>query len=109
MQRYLARLEQKLRVMGLEGTLHVMLSGGGITTIRTAGAFPIRLIESGPAAAPWRASFYSSLTGTDHLISFDMGGTTAKMCLIENGQPEQAHEFEAGRVSSASARARACR
>jgi N-methylhydantoinase A len=98
MQSYLERLEQQLRVRGLKGSLHVMLSGGGLTTIRAASEFPIRLIESGPAAGAMAAAFYSSLTGIKDLISFDMGGTTAKMCIIENGQPEHAHEFEAARV-----------
>ncbi len=98
MQRYLARLEQRLRDLGLRGQLYVMLSGGGISTLRAAEAFPVRLIESGPAAGAMAASYYGMLTGTDHLISFDMGGTTAKMCLIEHGRPEHAHEFEAGRV-----------
>lgn len=98
MQSYLERLEQQLRVRGLKGSLHVMLSGGGLTTIRAARDFPIRLIESGPAAGAMAAAFYSALTGVKNLISFDMGGTTAKMCIIENGQPEHAHEFEAARV-----------
>ncbi len=98
MRDYLARLEHRLREMGLTGTLYVMLSGGGITTIRAAQQFPIRLIESGPAAGAMGAAFYSRLIGEDHLISFDMGGTTAKMCLIDGGRPEHAHEFEAARV-----------
>jgi N-methylhydantoinase A len=98
MQRYLARLEQRLKALGLEGTLYVMLSGGGISTLRAAEAFPVRLIESGPAAGAMAASYYGSLTANDHLISFDMGGTTAKMCLVEDGRPEHAHEFEAARV-----------
>ncbi|MGE0749776.1 MAG: hydantoinase/oxoprolinase family protein [Variibacter sp.] len=98
MQGYLERLQTKLREMGLSGTLHVMLSGGGLTTIRAAQDFPVRLIESGPAAGAMAAAFYSRLTGVKDLISFDMGGTTAKMCLIENGRPEHAHEFEAARV-----------
>ena len=75
-----------------------MLSGGGITTLRAAGEFPVRLIESGPAAGAIAASYYSQLTKNDHLISFDMGGTTAKMCLIDHGEPQHAHEFEAARV-----------
>jgi N-methylhydantoinase A len=58
----------------------------------------VRIIESGPAAGAIAASFYSKLTQSDHLIAFDMGGTTAKMCLVEHGEPEHAHEFEAGRV-----------
>src|SRR4029077_12027537 len=76
MQSYLERLEEQLRARGLDGSLHVMLSGGGLTTIRAAREFPIRLIESGPAAGAMAASFYSTLTGIKNLISFDMGGTT---------------------------------
>jgi N-methylhydantoinase A len=98
MQRYLARLDARLKEMGLTGKLRVMLSGGGVTTIRAAQDFPIRLIESGPAAGAMAAAFYSQLMGIDHLISFDMGGTTAKMCLIDDGRPEHAHDFEAARV-----------
>jgi N-methylhydantoinase A len=98
MQSYLERLEQQLSTRGLSGSLHAMLSGGGLTTIRAAREFPVRLIESGPAAGAMAAAFYSRLTGIKDLISFDMGGTTAKMCLIENGEPEHAHEFEAARV-----------
>jgi N-methylhydantoinase A len=95
---YLAQVERKLADMGVAGTLYVMLSGGGITTVRSAQAFPIRLIESGPAAGAMAASYYSDLTGENNLISFDMGGTTAKMCLIDGGQPDRKHDFEAGRV-----------
>ena len=98
MQSYLERLEKQLRGRGLKGALHVMLSGGGLTTIRAASEFPIRLIESGPAAGAMAATFYSTLAALGDLISFDMGGTTAKMCLIEDGKPEHAHEFEAARV-----------
>ncbi len=98
MRDYLARLETRLREMGLNGTLYVMLSGGGITTIQSAQQFPIRLIESGPAAGAMGATFYSKLIGEDHVISFDMGGTTAKICLIDEGRPEHAHQFEAARV-----------
>ena len=84
--------------MGSKGALSVMLSGGGITTLRMARRFPVQLIESGPAAGATAACVYAKLTGEDHIISFDMGGTTAKMCLIENGVPEYANEFEAARV-----------
>ncbi|MGH6621260.1 MAG: hydantoinase/oxoprolinase N-terminal domain-containing protein, partial [Alphaproteobacteria bacterium] len=98
MLRYLERLDKNLRGMGLNGALYVMLSGGGITTVRSAQAYPIRLVESGPAAGAMAASFYSGLTGVDNLISFDMGGTTAKMCLIDGGRPDRKHDFEAGRV-----------
>lgn len=98
MQSYLQRLETELRAEGHSGALYVMLSGGGITTVQSAREFPIRLIESGPAAGAMAASYYSSLTDTENLISFDMGGTTAKMCLIDGGQPDRKHDFEAGRV-----------
>jgi len=98
MQRYLARLDDTLKAMGLRGHLYVMLSGGGITTVRAARQFPIRLIESGPAAGAMAAAYYGLLTETPSLISFDMGGTTAKMGLIDRGWPERVHEFEAGRV-----------
>jgi N-methylhydantoinase A len=98
MQSYLKRLEAELRVAGHTGALYVMLSGGGITTVQSAREFPIRLIESGPAAGAMAASYYSTLTGSENLISFDMGGTTAKMCLIDGGLPDRKHDFEAGRV-----------
>jgi len=98
MQRYLDRLERALRDNGFPGRLYVMLSGGGITTVREARNFPIRLIESGPAAGAMAASLLARLCGLNHVISFDMGGTTAKMCLLENGEPDRKFEFEAGRV-----------
>lgn len=98
MQNYLDRLDRNLRELGHSGTLYIMLSGGGITTVRSAQDFPIRLIESGPAAGAMAASYYSGLTGSENLISFDMGGTTAKMCLIDGGRPDRKHDFEAGRV-----------
>ncbi|HAA91097.1 MAG TPA: methylhydantoinase [Rhodospirillaceae bacterium] len=98
MQSYLERLAGKLSDAGHDGTLYVMLSGGGITTVRDAEAYPIRLIESGPAAGAMAASYYSTLTDTENLISYDMGGTTAKMCLIDGGRPDRKHDFEAGRV-----------
>ena len=98
MNKYLERLGDGLAAMGSKGALSVMLSGGGITTLRMARRFPVQLIESGPAAGATAACVYAKLTGEDHIISFDMGGTTAKMCLIENGVPEYANEFEAARV-----------
>jgi N-methylhydantoinase A len=98
MQRYLARLADQLHELGHRGNLSIMLSAGGLTTVGTASKFPVQLIESGPAAGAIAAALYAKLTGTDHLISFDMGGTTAKMCLIEHGAPEHSNEFEAGRV-----------
>ena len=98
MQRYLDRLEAELGKLGFLGHLYVMLSGGGITTVREAKEYPIRLIESGPAAGAMAASFLARLAGLDRVISFDMGGTTAKMCLVEDGAPDHKYNFEAGRV-----------
>jgi len=98
MQRYLGDLSQKLSDQGLKQPLYLMQSGGGIASVTRGQAAPIHLIESGPAAGATAGAFYGRLTGTDRVISFDMGGTTAKMCLIEEYEPEHAHEFEAGRV-----------
>ncbi len=98
MQGYLGRLDRRLKDLGLAGNLHVMLSGGGVTTVGAARDFPIRLIESGPAAGAMAAGFYARLMGLKRVISFDMGGTTAKMCLIDDFRPQYAHEFEAARV-----------
>jgi N-methylhydantoinase A len=97
-QRYLNTLEAELAKLGFLGHLYVMLSGGGIATVREAKEHPIRLIESGPAAGAMAASFLARLAGLDRIISFDMGGTTAKMCLVENGAPDHKYTFEAGRV-----------
>ena len=94
MQSYLERLAAQLREAGHDGTLYIMLSGGGITTVRDAQAYPIRLIESGPAAGAMAASYYSTISETENLISYDMGGTTAKMCLIDGGQKDRNHDFE---------------
>jgi N-methylhydantoinase A len=99
MQRYLDTLNGKLAAIGFRGNLYIMLSGGGITSLREARDFPIRMIESGPAAGAMAASFYSRLTGLDRVVSFDMGGTTAKMCLVEDAWPDRKHDFEAGRAS----------
>jgi N-methylhydantoinase A len=98
MQRYLDKLEADLGRLGFAGQLYIMLSGGGITSVREAKEYPIRLIESGPAAGAMAASFLARLSNLDRVVSFDMGGTTAKMCLVENGAPDHKYDFEAGRV-----------
>jgi N-methylhydantoinase A len=98
MQRYLDKLEADLAALGFRGQLHVMLSGGGIAAVRDAKEFPIRLIESGPAAGAMAASYIARLTGLDKVVSYDMGGTTAKMCLVEDAAPDRKFDFEAGRV-----------
>jgi N-methylhydantoinase A len=97
-ERYLERLARNLESDGYEHDLYLMLSSGGITTLDTAAKFPVRLTESGPAAGALAAVYYGKLTGNDDLVSFDMGGTTAKMCLIRNGQPTVTDTFEIARV-----------
>ena len=98
MDRYLRNLEAALAARGLGGPLHVMLSGGGIATVGFARRQPVHLIESGPAAGATAAMHHGRIVGAPDLISFDMGGTTAKMCLIEGGEAEHASTFEAARV-----------
>ena len=98
MRRYVTGLRGRLEAMGLRAPLNVMLSGGGIAALRVAREAPIHLIESGPAAGAIAGAHYAAMTDSPSVIAFDMGGTTAKMCLIENGEPEHATTFEAGRV-----------
>jgi N-methylhydantoinase A len=95
---YLDQLERDLDSIGFTGQLSIMLSGGGITTIEVAKAFPVRLLESGPAAGAIAAAFLATAADEPRVISFDMGGTTAKMCLVENGRAHVKYEFEAGRL-----------
>ncbi len=94
---YLDDLEDKLRRTGFAGRLLIMLSNGGIATAETARRFPIRIVESGPAAGALAAAEVGRRAGQPNLLSFDMGGTTAKACLIENGHPFISHEFEVDR------------
>lgn len=96
--RYLDRLQRELQASGFESRLYMMLSNGGITSVETAGRFPIRLVESGPAAGALAAVFYGGLVGERDLVSFDMGGTTAKLCLIRDLTPQKSTMFEIGRV-----------
>lgn len=94
---YLGRLEQMLRASGLKAPVYLMTSGGGLTTIDMARRFPIRLVESGPAGGAILAARVAEECGLDRVLSFDMGGTTAKICLIDDGQPQQSRSFEVAR------------
>ena len=98
MARYLKLLEAELRGIGMHAPIFMMLSGGGLTTIETACRFPIRLVESGPAGGAIFAADLAARAGLDRVLSFDMGGTTAKICLIDNAQPQTARSFEVARV-----------
>lgn len=95
---YLKRMERELRSRSITCPLHLMLSNGGLTSVENSVAAPINLIESGPAGGAIAASFFGANAGEKNLISFDMGGTTAKICLINDGKPTRSHEFEAGRI-----------
>ena len=96
--RYLAHLEESLHELGIDSSLLIMLSSGGICTIDTARRYPIRLVESGPAAGALAAAHLGGGIGVNDLLSFDMGGTTAKACLIDGGKPLTSSEFEVSRV-----------
>ncbi|HEX6207553.1 MAG TPA: hydantoinase/oxoprolinase family protein [Actinomycetota bacterium] len=98
--RYLERLRERLAAMGLRSPLHIMLStgGGGLAGVDTAKRFPVRLLESGPAAGALSAGFWGIRTGHRDVLGFDMGGTTAKAVLIEDGLPLVTREHEAARV-----------
>ena len=95
---YLRSLQRDLTSEGFLHQIYLMLSSGGISTLDTAARFPVRLIESGPAAGVLAAIFYGEQTGEPNLVSFDMGGTTAKMCVIKNGEPAMSDNFEVARV-----------
>jgi N-methylhydantoinase A len=97
-ERYLRELEARLDRLGFAGSFFLMLSSGGIATVDTAMRFPVRLLESGPAAGALAAASYGAACGRPNLLSFDMGGTTAKLCVIDGAQPLVAHEFEVDRV-----------
>lgn len=95
---YLHRLGDELQAMGLVAPLFLMMSGGGLTTLDTAARFPIRLVESGPAGGAILASQIAAECALPEVLSFDMGGTTAKICLLSDGEPERARKFEIARA-----------
>ncbi len=96
--RYLSKLSDRLASIGFEGKLFIMLSSGGITSVETAAEFPVRIIESGPTAAVISGQYYGKLFDIPDMFCFDMGGTTAKSCLIQKGVAGVVPTFEVGRV-----------
>jgi len=98
MASYLGRLEQRMHGQGVTGRIFLMHSGGGIISIRNAAEFPVRLVESGPAGGAVFAAHVAARYGLDRVLSFDMGGTTAKICLIRNQTPKTARVFEVART-----------
>jgi N-methylhydantoinase A len=97
MERYLGRLDSALRQRGFTCPLFMITSGGGLAALETARKFPIRLVESGPAGGAILAAALARQCGLDKVLSFDMGGTTAKICLIDNGEPQHSRTFEVAR------------
>ncbi len=96
--RYLANLETLLRREGFSCPLFLMLSGGGLTVVETAIRFPVRLVESGPAGGAIFAAEIARECRLDKVLSYDMGGTTAKICLIDDLKPQTSRSFEVARI-----------
>ena len=98
MGRYLVNLETLLHEEGFACPLFLMTSGGGLTTVETAIRFPVRLVESGPAGGAIFAGHIARQCALDKVLSYDMGGTTAKICLIDDLRPQTSRAFEVARV-----------
>jgi N-methylhydantoinase A len=95
---YLKKLERELAAAGFRCPMLLMTSGGGITTTETAIRFPVRLVESGPAGGAIFAACIAREHGLDQVVSFDMGGTTAKICFIDKARPQTSRAFEVARI-----------
>jgi N-methylhydantoinase A len=95
---YLDELQKWLAAEGFGGSVLMMLSNGGVVSADDAAVGPIRLVESGPAAGALAGTWFANRLGIDRLLCFDMGGTTAKACLIQNGEPELTNTFEVARA-----------
>lgn len=99
MESYLRRMEARLRAEGFRGALCLMTSGGGLTSVDVARRFPIRLVESGPAGGAVFAAQIAAQLGERKVVAFDMGGTTAKISLIEDYRSETVRLFEIDRAA----------
>ena len=97
MAAYLQRLQSRLRGLGASCPVYLIHSGGGLVSVETAAAFPVRLVESGPAGGAIFSADIAQRFGLDRVVSYDMGGTTAKICLIEGFEPRTARTFEVAR------------
>ncbi len=99
MARYLKDLSAALIAEKITAPLFIVTSGGGMTTLETATRFPIRLVESGPSGGAVLAARIARECSIETALSFDMGGTTAKLCLIDQGVPQRSRQFEIGRAA----------
>jgi N-methylhydantoinase A len=95
---YLESLEKALKRVGIPGSLFLMLSNGGLTHVAEAKRAPVQLLESGPAAGALAGAWFGRHAGLDRVLAFDMGGTTAKLALVDDGEPLVAWGFEAART-----------
>jgi 5-oxoprolinase (ATP-hydrolysing)/N-methylhydantoinase A len=96
--RYVGQMDEALRERGFTGQFLLMLSSGTLGTPEVARRFPVRLLESGPAAGALIAAYIGNTTGRSELVAFDMGGTTAKICLVREGRPKVTPQIEVARV-----------
>ena len=99
MEGYLGRFEQQFKLIGLRCPILMMTSSAGMTTLETAAKFPIRLVESGPSGGAVMAARVARQSNHERVLSFDMGGTTAKLCLINDYTPKTARNFEVNRAA----------
>jgi N-methylhydantoinase A len=97
-ERYLSVLARRISERGIDAPLLMMLSNGGLTNIEEAKRSPVQLLESGPAAGALVAAHFGAADGGAHVLAFDMGGTTAKLSVIDDGKPTVAYHFEAARA-----------
>ncbi len=99
MQGYLQRFSQTFTEQGLRCSILMMTASGGMCTLATAARYPIRLVESGPAGGAILAARVAAACELEQVLSFDMGGTTAKLCLIDQAQPQSSRQFEIARAA----------
>src|SRR5436309_13351758 len=100
--RYLALMAERVAGQGIPAPLLLMLSSGGLTHVAEAQRAPVQMLESGPAAGAIAAAFFGQADSGGNLLAFDMGGTTAKLSLVDGGEPLTAYSFEAARQSASS-------
>lgn len=99
MSTYLGRMRSALSVAGFKGSLYLVTSNGGLTAVETAQQFPVRLVESGPAGGAIFAADVARRADVRKVLAFDMGGTTAKVCLIDEFKPDHDRVYEVDRAA----------